>query len=161
MEILLPKEERADGLRVFLESRIGRAGKIRRGERFSLYYKSNGAISDFLYYIGGSGTSFDVANVWIERDIRNNENRATNCVARNISRSVDASRRQREAIELLYETRRIDALAEELRDTAALRLEYPDASLAELALLHRPPISKSGLNRRLKKLMEAAEDAKP
>ncbi len=157
MELVLPTEERADALRKFLDTRIGRPGKIKRGNRFGLYYKSNGAITDFLYYIGGSGASFDVANVWIERDIRNNENRATNCVARNISRSVDASKKQREAIEGLYKTRRIDALSEELRATAELRLEYPDASLAELALLHQPPISKSGLNRRLTRLLEEYE----
>ena len=158
MELSLPTEGRADGLRAFLEGRIGKAGKIKRGKRFGLYYKSNGSITDFLYFIGGTGASFDVANVWIERDIRNNENRATNCVARNISRSVDASKKQREAIELLYATRRIDTLGEELRATAELRMEYPDASLSELALLHQPPISKSGLNRRLTKLMEESEN---
>ena len=157
MEISLPTEERCDVLRAFMELNLSRPGKIKRGSRFGLYYKSNGAISDLLYYIGGSGASFDVTNVWIERDIRNNENRATNCVARNISRSVDASKKQREAIERLYETRRIDALPEELRQTAALRLEYPDASLSELAMVHQPPISKSGLNRRLTRILEEAE----
>lgn len=157
MEIALPTEGRCDVLRSFLGAHLSFPGKIKRGNRFGLYYKSNGAISDFLYYIGGSGASFDVTNVWIERDIRNNENRATNCVARNIFRSVDASKRQREAIEYLYESRRIDALPEELRVTAALRMEYPDASLSELALLHEPPISKSGLNRRLSRLLEEAE----
>ncbi len=158
MEFSFPTEGRCDALRTYLETRLSKPGKVKRGGRFGLYYKSNGAISDFLYYIGGSGASFDVTNVWIERDIRNNENRATNCVARNISRSVDASRRHRESIERLYETRRIDALPEELRQTAALRLEYPDASLSELALLHEPPISKSGLNRRLTRLLEEAEE---
>ncbi len=157
MEISLPTEGRCDLLRSFLELNLTRPGKVKRGNRFGLYYKSNGAISDFLYYVGGSGASFDVANVWIERDIRNNENRATNCVTRNISRSVDASKKQREAIERLYATRRIDALSEELRQTARLRLENPDASLSELALMHTPPISKSGLNRRLTRILEEAE----
>lgn len=160
MELILPTEGRCDALRVFLEHQLSRPGKVKRGDRFGLYYKSNVAIGDFLYYIGGSSASFDVANVWIERDIRNNENRAINCVARNISRSVDASKRHREAIEALYETRRIDTLCEELRYTARLRLENPASSLSELALMHEPPISKSGLNRRLCKLLEEYEEMK-
>ena len=157
MEIALPTEGRCDVLRTFLEAKLSRPGKVKRGSRFGLYYKSNGAISDFLYYIGGAGVSFDVTNVWIERDIRNNENRATNCVARNMSRSVGASMKHREAIEQLRESGRLTSLPEELQETAGLRMEYPDASLSELALLHMPPISKSGLNRRLTRLLEEAD----
>ncbi|MBQ9783249.1 MAG: DNA-binding protein WhiA [Clostridia bacterium] len=158
LEFLLPTPERSAFLGGFLQNTVGKPGRVKRGTRFGLYYKSNGAISDLLYLIGCSKTSFDVTNVSIEREIRNNENRATNCVARNISRSVDASQKQRAAIEKLIATRRIDTLPEELRYTARLRLEHASASLLELSLLHDPPISKSGLNRRLTKLMEAAEE---
>lgn len=158
LELLLPTEARADFLARFLERAVGKAGRIRRRDRYGCVYKSNSAISDFLYFAGCSGTSFDVANAFIERDIRNRENRATNCVTHNISRSVDASAKQRSAIERLVETRQIDTLSDELRYTAELRLENPSASLTELALMHEPPISKSGLNRRLSKLMEAAEE---
>ena len=146
--------------RVRISLRFTAILRTRRQGRFGLYYKNNAAISDLLYYIGCSATSFDVANVCIERDIRNNENRATNCVARNISRSVDASRKQIAAIEALIATRKIDTLSDELRYTAALRMENESASLLELALMHEPPISKSGLNRRLTKLMEAFEEDK-
>lgn len=158
LELLFPTEGRADFLARFLSDNLSRAGRVRRKDRFGCVYKSNGAISDLLYFIGCSKTSFAVANACIERDIRNNENRATNCVASNISRSVDASQRQRAAIERLMETRRIDGLPEELRYTAELRMEHPSASLLELSLLHTPPITKSGLNRRLSKLIEAAEE---
>lgn len=158
LEMILPTEGRADFLARFLAESVAPVGRVKRGERFGCVYKSNGAISDLLYFMGCSGTSFSVANACIERDIRNNENRATNCVASNISRSVDASQRQRTAIEQLIATRRIDSLPEELRYTANLRMEHPSASLLELSLLHVPPITKSGLNRRLSKLIEAAED---
>lgn len=160
LELILPSEPRADALRRFLEARIGKTGKVSRGRRVGLYYKSNGSVTDFLYYIGCSSASFEVANRWIEKDIRNDENRATNCVTSNILRSVEASKKQREAIEFLYETHQIDSLDEELKETAALRLEYPAASLSELAALHRESLSKSGLNRRLKKLTEIAEGEK-
>ena len=158
LEMLFPTEGRAELLARFLSDTIAPVGRVRRGTRYGCVYKSNGAISDLLYFMGCSATSFSIANACIERDIRNNENRATNCVASNISRSVDASLRQRAAIERLIATRKIDSLPEELRHTAELRLAYPSASLLELSLLHVPPITKSGLNRRLTKLIEAAEE---
>lgn len=159
LEFRLPNRARADFLSRFLTGNVGRPGVVVRNGKIGLYYKSNGAISDLLYVIGCSGTGFDVTNVSIERDIRNDENRATNCVARNISRSVHAAGRQKAAIEHLIATKKIESLSEELRYTAELRLQNESASLAELALLHEPPISKSGLNFRLTKIMQAAEEA--
>ena len=108
--------------------------------------------------MGAARSNFDMANVCIMRDIRNGENRATNCVARNISRSVSASRKHIDAIELLSKSGKLPKLNEELRYTARLRIENPSASLTELARMHEPPISKSGLNRRLTKILEESED---
>ena len=102
--------------------------------------------------LGATNAAFELMNCKIERTIRNEENRATNCVARNISRSVEASRRQIEEIETLVTSGRIDTLPYDLKVTARLRLENPESSLTELALMHVPPISKSGLNHRLQKL---------
>ena len=98
-----------------------------------------------------------MTNVSIERDIRNNENRATNCVTRNISRSVGATIKQVEAIKYLLENDKIALLGDELEYTARLRIENDSASLSELAALHEPPISKSGLNSRLSKILAIAE----
>ncbi|MBQ8849301.1 MAG: DNA-binding protein WhiA [Clostridia bacterium] len=158
LELSFPTAERADFIGRILEDKVGRAGRIQRSARVGLYYKNNGAIADLLYFIGCARTGLLVTNSWIEHDIRNNENRATNCVARNISRSVDAAQKQISAIEALIETRKIDQLPEELRYTAKLRIENDSASLSELAMLHVPPITKSGLNGRLRKLMEAAKE---
>ena len=159
LEMVLPTEGRAKRISELLREQVSRPGSVKRGSKCGLYYKSNGAISDFLYYVGCSHTSFALANACIERDIRNNENRATNCVASNISKSMDAAKRQRDAIEGLIRLGKLEGLSEELRYTARLRLEYESATLLELAMLHEPPISKSGLNRRLTKLLEAAEEA--
>ena len=101
---------------------------------------------------------FAIINNRIARDIRNNENRATNCVAKNIEKSISAATRQVEAINKILEHNRLDTLPESLRVTALLRYRNPDATLDELVLLHVPPISKSGLNHRLQKLQEIAED---
>ena len=158
LELSLLTEGRAELLYHCLSSFVGVPGRVRRGARFGLYYKGNSTISDLLYLLGSSTMGFEVANACIERDIRNHEHRITNCEASNISRSVGASHKQILAIEQLQKTRKIDTLSDELRQTAALRLENPSASLSELALLHTPPITKSGLNRRLTKLLEAAEE---
>ena len=132
---------------------------VTRGARTGIYYKSNEAIFDLMNYMGSGYSSFLLSDIYIERDIRNAENRATNCVARNISKSVEASMRQIEAIRLLEESGRILSLPKELRYTAELRLQNPSASLFELSHMHEPPISKSGLNRRLARLLEEAEES--
>ncbi len=129
-----------------------------RSHKVGVYYKSNEAIFDLLNYIGGGQSRFLLTNTFIERDIRNAENRATNCVASNISKSVEAAMKQIDSIRSLVESGKILSLPEELRYTAELRLENPSASLFELSHLHEPPISKSGLNRRLTRLIEEAQD---
>lgn len=158
LEFSLQKQERTERLARVLDVTVGAPKRVARGKNTGLYYKSNGDVAGIVNYIGGTKASFDVANTWVERDIRNNENRATNCVARNISRAVDASQKHINAIESLKASGRFETLSEELKTTAALRLEYDSASLSELALLHEPPISKSGLNRRLSKILEESEE---
>ncbi|MBE6667316.1 MAG: DNA-binding protein WhiA [Ruminococcaceae bacterium] len=158
MEFVFPCEGRANIVDKMLTAIIGKPNRIKRGERYSVYYKNNNAILDFLYGVGCSHSGIYMANSFIERDIRNNENRATNCVARNISRSVGAAQKHVSAIESLIESKRFDRLPKELRYTARLRLENDSASLYELALMHEPSITKSGLNRRLARIMEIARE---
>ena len=129
----------------------------KRNGKYSLYFKSNTTISDILSYSGAMKASFEVANTYIERDIRNNENRATNFVAKNISKTVEATQRQISAINKIISSNRFDMLSSELKETAVLRLENDDVSLSELALMHEPPISKSGLNHRLEKICREAD----
>ena len=90
----------------------------------------------------------------------NSVNRQVNCDTANVKKTVDASRNQMEAIRLIAETLGLDNLPDKLRDTAALRVENPELSISELAELHVPPVSKSCLNHRLRKLMEISEKIK-
>jgi DNA-binding protein WhiA len=101
--------------------------------------------------------AMDNRNLRIAREIRNNENRATNCVAKNIEKSVSASAKQMDAIEKLTITGMLAQLPDSIRLTARLRAENPDASLEELRNLHNPPITKSGLNHRLQKILSEAD----
>lgn len=130
---------------------------INRKSSVGLYFKSNTTISDILYSIGAVGSSFEYSNVVIEKEIRNNENRATNCVANNIYKSVNASKKQIDAIEKLINSHKIDSFDDDLKTTAYIRLNNPEATLTELTMLHNPPISKSGLNHRLNKLCDEAD----
>jgi DNA-binding protein WhiA len=127
---------------------------VNRRSGNGLYFKNSTLIEEMLTYLKVTQSLFSLMNVKIERDIRNNENRATNCVANNILKAVNASQKHIDAIQKLIDFGRFEALDEELQITAKLRLKYDDVSLMELAKLHEPPISKSGLNHRLKKLMD-------
>ncbi len=147
-----------NGLHGFFEE-IGYPAKtVTRGGNIGFYFKESTAVEDLLAMAGAHRVIFDVINTRIEREIRNHENRVNNCDTRNIERMVSATARQMEAIEKLRETGRILNLPEQLRTTAELRYQNPDYSLDELAEIHRPPITKSGLNHRLRKIVEAAED---
>lgn len=131
---------------------------VRRKNGLHLYYKNSAAMEDLFSYLHAHKALFALINQKIEREIRNDENRATNCVARNIQKAVMAAAEQVTAIEQLKRSREWDKLSEPLRETAELRLSNPEATLSELALLHNPPITKSGLNHRLKKLVEQAAE---
>ncbi len=132
--------------------------RIKRPNGTGLYYKDSSAIEDLLALMGAQHIIFEVINSRIERDIRNNENRATNCVAKNIEKTIFAATRHMEAINKLMEHGKLENLPEGVRGTAMLRYRNPDATLDELAKLHEPPISKSGLNHRLQKILQEADD---
>ncbi len=131
---------------------------IKRKNGTHLYYKNSMAMEDLLSYLHANRTLFALINNKIEREIRNEENRATNCVAQNIQKAVCAASEHIAAIGVLRSSREWDKLPEALRETAELRTQNPDSTLAELALLHNPPITKSGLNHRLKKMIQLARE---
>lgn len=132
-------------------------GITARNGKFSVFYKNNSAIEDVLTVIGANRMLFEFLDSYVEKDLRNYENRATNCVTRNIARSVSASSAQVLAIEALMVTGLFEELSDDIRMTAALRLANPSLTLSELAEIHTPPISKSGLNHRISKIMELAK----
>ncbi|GFI56036.1 putative sporulation transcription regulator WhiA [Clostridiales bacterium] len=132
----------------------------RRGSRHLLYIKSSSEIEDFLAFTGATHAAFDLMNAKIVREVRGNANRQMNCDMANISKSLAAAQQYTNAIsEILrrgYEIR----LPEELRQTARLRCENPQASMAELGQLHIPPITKSGVKHRLDKILRFYENLK-
>ncbi|MBQ2719332.1 MAG: DNA-binding protein WhiA [Clostridia bacterium] len=129
----------------------------RRGEKL-LYYKTNSEICDFMAGIGAETAAFELINDSIEAGYRNAANRRANCETRNIERSVEASMRFVHTYRRLVEADKLSLLSEDLQETARLRAENPTASLALLGARHSPPITKSGMNHRLEKILRLAED---
>lgn len=122
-----------------------------------VYMKESENVEDFLTCIGASGAALAIMNVKIMKDIRNAQNRRSNCDAANIFKMTGKAQEHIKMIKALKESGMYDLLAKELQVTAELRLEYPETSLADLAELHDPPITKSGVNHRLKKIAEQYE----
>ncbi len=157
MEIKLPDDGRAEPVRILLAEAGYEPGVTRRGGMVGLFFKSAGNIQEVLAHLGVTAGVFAFFNIQIERDIRNNENRATNCVAENINRSMRAGGKQTAAIRHMEELGLLPSLPDDLRVTARLRLDNPDVTLPELAAMHDPVITKSGVHHRLERIMAIYE----
>ncbi len=157
MEFLMRNEETAAGLSAYL-TELGAPPKIteRRGGLCGVYYKDSENVVDILGHLGANRAAFKLLDVKIYKDLRNNANRVANCEAANIGKTIAASNEQMRAIEAIIASGRSDELPDELRQTLDLRAAFPDATLLELALKHQPPITKSGVNHRLRRLVEFA-----
>jgi DNA-binding protein WhiA len=130
---------------------------IKRKGSFVTYLKEGENIVDFLNIIGAHRALMELENVRILKGMRNNVNRIVNCETANLEKTVNASVRQVENIRYIMENIGPDALPDSLREIAELRLAYSDANLAELGQLLNPPLGKSGVNHRLRKLDRIAE----
>ena len=153
-------EEYTDFLFGYLDD-IGLTPKrtVRKGKSL-LYYKDSERIEDFLSYIGAGKIVLDILSGKVISDVRNQMNRLRNAETANIERATRAAAEQCEAIRYIVRIGAMHNLPAELRECAELRLENPDISLAELRLMLREPISKSGLNHRYQKIIEIAETLK-
>ena len=118
-----------------------------------LYFKQADAIADFFTTIGASGTAMDIMTAKVEKEMRNTVTRQINCDSHNADKTVAAAQEQMNAIRRIAKDYGLDALPEPLKDAALLRIANPEASLADLATLSYPPVTKSCLNHRFKKIM--------
>lgn len=131
---------------------------VQRGADSLIYFKQSEHIEDLLTKIGAPAAAMDIMTAKVDKEIRNGANRAMNCDMANVNKTLDAAREQLTAIAKLRSSPRWRKLPEKLQQTAALRLEYPELSLSELAAEFDPPVSKSCLNHRLRKLLELSRD---
>ena len=133
---------------------------VRRKGSNVLYLKASEQIEDMLTFIGATNAALTIMNLKVYKDFRNKANRITNCETANIDKAVLASGETLEAIRFLRGRGAFDTLPAQLHEAALLREENPDLPLAQLACMFSPPLSKSGLSHRMKKIEQFAATLK-
>lgn len=159
MEFATTHQSVAREFYALVQESMGFAPKIaaRNGDQV-VYLKQSEQISDFLAQLGASVAYMGLLEARLERELNNKVNRRVNCDDANITKVVEASRDHLNAIRVLRDNNRFESLPEKLKNAAIVREENPEASLAELAELVEPPISKPAMNHRLKRLIAIAAE---
>ena len=158
LEIVCQDEKQALFLAGLLDSFDISAKIILRKKYHVLYVKEGTKIVETLNVMGAHVALMDFENMRILKEMRNSVNRKVNCETANIGKTVTAAQRQIDDIKLLMKSDAYDALSDELKEMAELRISHPEATLKELGELSIPPIGKSGVNHRLRKLSVIARD---
>lgn len=156
-EIVCRTLEQAMQLQEVINSFDVEAKIVARKKYQVVYLKEGSQIVDILNVMEAHVALMNLENVRILKEMRNSVNRKVNCETANISKTVNAAVQQLRDIEYIKETAGLSSLPDNLREMAMLRLEYPDAPLKELGTYLNPPVGKSGVNHRLRKISEIAE----
>lgn len=130
---------------------------VERKKVFVLYLKDSEAIKDLLALVGAGQSVLDLSNEMANRGLRNTVNRQVNCINANINKTIEASMKQVEAINLINKKIGLDSLPEDLQEVAVLRLANQQESMEELLKLSTIKLTKSGLNHRFRRLIKIAE----
>ncbi len=157
-EIVCRTMEQAEQLQQLMNGFETEAKIVERKGHYVVYLKEGSQIVDMLNVMEAYISLMNLENVRILKEMRNSVNRKVNCETANISKTVNAAVKQLEDIELIRSKLGLDQLPQNLREMALIRLEYPEAALKELGNYLTPPVGKSGVNHRLRKLAEIAED---
>ena len=157
VEVVAKEEELASFLCMLLNDYQLDAKIMLRNGAFVVYIKGADAIADFLKLVKAPNALMYFENTRIEKEVRGSINREMNCEAANLQKKLDAAFKQLAAIRRIQETMGLESLTPELKELAELRLTHHDLGLEELGLLLTKPIGKSGVNHRMRKLMEIAK----
>jgi len=160
-ELSLGSEKEAESLKKIIEALGIEIKFIIRKKNYVLYLKEAEQISEILRLMEAPLALMDFENTRIVKDVRNSVNRKLNCEVANLNKTVVASLKQVEGIELIREKLGLESLPQNLKEVAYLRLEYPEASLKELVERMDGKVGKSGINHRLRKLLEIAQNLMP
>ena len=157
MEIVCRNPQQAGQMQKILQDFGLEAKSLQRKKHYVVYIKDSENIADFLNVIEAHRALMEFENARIYKDVRNTVNRQMNCDSANINKIVSTANRQVEDIKFIREVYGLEKLPDTLREMAYVRLENPDAPLGELGKLLDPPVGKSGVNHRLRKLGEFAK----
>ncbi|MEG2660267.1 MAG: DNA-binding protein WhiA [Oscillospiraceae bacterium] len=156
LEFITNKHNLSQGLTALLKGHDFLPGNIVRKGSNIIYFKASEQIEDLLTFMGASGAALEIMNLKVYKDFRNKANRITNCETANIDKMVEANGQTLSAIKYLKQQGAYETMPENLREAAKLREENPEISLKELAACFNPPLSKSGLCHRLRRISEIA-----
>lgn len=152
LEFLSPRLNLARDFEALLAEHEFAPHRTRRKSVNVVYVKASGHIEDLLTFMGAPGAAMKIMDQKAYNSMRNQCNRLNNCETANMQKRIDANAATLKAIRYLERQRALDTLSEPLRQAAEMRRRMPEASLSELAAAFDPPLSKSGLSHRLKKL---------
>ena len=158
LEIGIKEKENAEKIKEYLREYDIKSNIIEKNNQYSIYLKDGEEISKFLALIGASKSVLKFEEIRVQREMNNKINRIVNCETANLNKTINASIEQIEAIKKLKANRKFEQLEEPLKEIAELRLKNPNASLVELGQMLKQPVGKSGVNYRLKKIMEIANE---
>ena len=156
-EIVCAAEPMAEQIRELMSSFSMDAKIVQRKKSYVVYLKEGSQIVDILNIMEAHVSLMELENVRILKEMRNTVNRKVNCETANLNKTVSAAVKQLEDITYLRDTIGLEKLSEGLEEVSLARLSHPDASLKELGALLSPPVGKSGVNHRLRKLGDLAE----
>ena len=157
LEIYTDYQKQADDIAALIDT-FGLAAKVTaRKNGYLVYIKDSEQIVEFLNVIGAHNALLNFENVRILKDIRNRINRLVNFETANVNKTVEAAVKQAEAIRIIDQFAGLESLEEPLQQLASLRIQNPEASLQELGEMLNPPLGKSGVNHRMRKLEKIAK----
>ena len=158
LEIVCSTMERAEQIQSIMKEFELDARIVTRKKNQVVYLKEGSQIVDFLGVVEAGIALMNLENIRIRKEISNNINRKVNCETANIGKTVSAAVKQIEDIRYIETHVGFSQLTEELEETAVCRLRYPEATLKELGEMMNPPVGKSGVNHRLRKLGRIADE---
>ena len=159
-EIVCATEAKAEQLQKIIKFFEIDAKIVERKKHFVVYIKEGSGIVDILNVMEAHVALMNLENVRILKEMRNSVNRKVNCETANLKKTVSASVKQIEDIKYIRDTVGLSTLSEGLEEMAMLRLDNPEASLKELGSMLNPPVGKSGVNHRLRKICDIADGLK-
>lgn len=158
LEVGISRKNDAEKVIEYLKSFDIKSNIIEKKTEYAIYIKDGEEISKFLALLGANKSVLRFEEIRVQREMNNKINRIVNCETANLNKTINASIEQIEAIKRLKKSRKFEKMDESLKEIAELRLKNPNASLVELGQMLKNPVGKSGVNYRLKKIVELAND---
>jgi len=156
LEVGMSQKSEAEKVVGYLQLFDIKSNMIEKNNQYAIYLKDGEEISKFLALLGANKSVLRYEEIRVQREMNNKINRIVNCETANLNKTINASIEQIEAIRKLKDSGNFEKMEDTLKEIAELRLENPNASLIELGKMLKKPVGKSGVNYRLKKIMEIA-----